>query len=102
MNVRFFIGPVSTGKELSFRAGSNIRSKDFIRIIKIGDDDVETGKVFAKVRVERATTRKKAGQRTGFYGPQAVHQPSGQRELGDVRIAQELDVSLRELLAQSR
>src|ERR1035437_4029391 len=94
-----FIRTMRTDDEYRPRTTRHVVLKNFVRVVKVGNDDVEPGKVTRQIPGQFATTRKKARQRAGFDGLHAIYQPADLRELRDVRVAENFQMRLRELLA---
>ena len=96
------IRPMRSGNELPHRTTAYVGLKNLIGIVKIGDNQIELGKIIRELFRQLAIARKKSSQCPRFDGLNTIHQPSGQRQLHDVRIAQNLQMRLGELAAQSR
>ncbi len=92
--------PMRTGDELGAGAQPHVGSEDAVRIVQIGQDQIELRKVVRHVFRQPAAAGEKAGQRAGVNGLYAVHEAARQRELGDVGIAQHFEMRLGELPAQ--
>src|SRR6266446_2568107 len=102
VEMTFLIRPMWPGNELPHRTTSYIDLKNLIRIVKIGDDQIELRKIIRKLFRQLAIACKESSQCPGFNGLNAIHQPSGQGQLHDVRITQDLKVRFGKLPAQSR
>ena len=87
------------GNVLGLGGTPDVRQKDFIRIVEVGNDDVEVRKVRLHFGGQLPVARKEGGQTAGLDGPGAIHEPSGHGELRDVRVAKHFEMDVGKLRA---
>jgi len=95
-----FVRAVGADNELRAGAAGDVGLEDFVWVVKVGEDEIEFGEVVSEVIGELAVAGEKAGEGLGFDGLHAVDEAAGQRELGDVRVAEDFDLGSGELPAQ--
>src|SRR5882724_6282840 len=78
-----FVGTIGAGDELRGGTARDIGFENVVRVVEIGKDDVEFGKILHEVFGELAASREKSGQRAGFDGLRAVNEAAGFGELDD-------------------
>lgn len=98
VEIGIFVGAMGACDELGAGGACDIGLEDFIRIVKIGQDEVETPEVGGEIGIQIAVAGEETGQGPGFDGSQLVDPFRG--ELSDVRIAEQGQVSLGKLLAE--
>ena len=96
------VRPVRAGEELRFRPGGHVRLEESIGIVEVGNNHGEAGEVLAPFLGEGATAREEARERTRLDGAHGVGESPGDGELGDVRVAEDFEVRLRELPPECR
>src|SRR5947209_22998 len=90
------------GDELRARATADVGLKNPVRIVEIGDNQIELGKIVDEVRLEFAVTGEKAGQRSSFDGLHPIDQPASEGQFGNVRVSQDFQKRLGKVLPQRR
>jgi len=90
-------GPVRSGDEIGAGAEGHIRPENAVRVVEIGDDDIESGEVADEFGGQPAAAGEKAGEVGGFNGLNPVDQAARQGQLGDVGIAEDFQVRGGEL-----
>ena len=92
--------PMRTHDKLGAAATPDIGLENPVRVVQIGQDQIELGEVVCQVLRQLPAAREKAGQRPRFDGLDPVYQATRQSQLGDVGITQHFEVGLRKLSAQ--
>jgi hypothetical protein len=86
--------------KLCFRATRDVFSKDPIGIIKIRDYDGKAFEEHRKLGIDRTISSEEAGQGSRFDRSNFIHQSARQSNLRDMRIPQNFQMRLGELLPQ--
>ncbi len=76
--------------------------ENLVRVVEVGEDHRETGEVILQFLGQRPVLSKKARQRARFDGMDLVGQATRQGELRDVRITEDGEARLREVVAEGR
>ena len=94
------LGAMRPRNKLGLGDAGDVVAEDLIRVVEIGEDDVEAGEVFAQRRIEFPAPRKKPRRSPGFDGTDFVDHARVFGQGGDVRIAQHFEMGLGKLFSQ--
>jgi hypothetical protein len=95
-----FIRAMRPDDELPRRTPLHVRLKNLIRVVEVGNDDVELGKVIAQVFGQFPVPREETRQAPRLDGLHAIHQTARLRQLHDMGITQHFEMRLGKLLSQ--
>jgi len=95
-----FIRAMRRGDKLPVQTAANIRLENFVRVVEVGDYDVELGKIIRKLGGQFPAAREETRQAARLNRLRAIHQSARERELHDVRVTEDFEVRLGELPAQ--
>src|SRR6266496_127862 len=90
------------GDELAVLAAAHVRLENPIRIVKVGNNEVELGEVIHEFSGQFPVARKEARQTARFNRLRPIYQTVRDRELHDVRIAEDFEMRMGKLPAQRR
>src|SRR5437867_3113277 len=85
---------MGSGNELGRGTPRDVRLKNLVRVVKVGEDDGKASEILLQLGRQLAASSKKAGQRTGFDGPDLIGQSAGQGKLGNVLVTEHLEVGV--------
>ncbi len=94
------IGAVGSLDKLCAGAKPNVGPEDPVRVVQVGHHQIELREVIREVRRQFATASEEPGQGSSLDGLNPVDQAPGERQLGNMWVAENLEVSLRKLPAQ--
>ena len=95
-----FIRTMGTNDKLGLRNPRDVLMKNPVGIVKIRNDDRKTIEVFSQVGIERAVSCEKPSQSSRLNRTNLVDQTADESQLSDVRIRENFQARLRELLPQ--
>ncbi len=95
-----FVGPVRPHDKLRARAQAHVGLEDAVRVVQIGQDQIELGEVVRQIFGQVAAAGEKAGKSARFDGLNPVHQAARQSQLGNVRVPEDFEVGRRKQPAQ--
>src|SRR5258708_35823650 len=86
--------PMRSNDKLRPAAQAHIRSEDRIRVVEIGNYQIELRKIIDQITGKRAASSKKPRQGSRLDRVHLVHQSPGHGQLNDVGITQHLELRL--------
>src|SRR4051812_24791003 len=91
-------GTMRARYELPTRASSDICAEDLVRIVQIGNNQIELGEIIHQFFSQFSVPRKEACQGSRSDGFHTVRQPASESQLGNVRITENLQISVWKML----
>src|SRR6266576_6913655 len=91
-----------TGDELRERTTGHVSLENFIRIVEVGNNDVELGEVIREFGGQFPVARKEARQTARLNRLCPIHQPARERQPHDVRVAENFEMRPGKLPPQRR
>ena len=88
------------GDELPDQTADHVGFENFVRVVKIRNDQVKLGEVIHQILFKIAIAGEKPRQSARLNRLHAIRQTARHRELGDVRITEHFKVRLGKLAAQ--
>src|SRR5262245_47400835 len=88
------------GDKLAVQTFVDVGFENLVRVVEVRNDDVELGEIIAQVFRQFSVTRKKSGQCARLDRLHSIHQSASERELCDMRVAQDFKMRVGKLIPQ--